>query len=104
MTNQLQDFSFVDRNTEFDCTLERSRTSDGPSWWWFRASTDTRHQRYAPFQMQESDTQLNVKQRILGYYDRLLEGRAAPVVSHWQQRRAQRPAAAALTAEAPPTA
>ena len=103
-TNRVQDFSFVDRGNEFECTLEMSRTADRPSWWWFTVSSDTRRQRYAPFQFADSDTEQTVKQRILEYYDRLLESRAAPATSHWQQRRAQRPAAAvaAPTTEAQP--
>ena len=101
MANVVQDFSFVDRGNEFECTLEMARSADRPSWWWFTVSSDTRRQRYAPFQMQPTDTEHNVKQRILEYYDRLLESRATPTQSHWQQRRAQRPAAAPAAAAAP---
>jgi hypothetical protein len=102
MANQAQKFTFVDRGNEFECEAQISRTADRPSWWWFTVSSDTRRQRYAPFQMQDSDTEQNVKQRILEYYDRLLESRAAPATSHWQQRRAQRPAAAAPSPEVQP--
>jgi hypothetical protein len=98
MPDQVQNFTFTDRGNEFECSYEIARAADRPSWWWFSVSSDTRRQRYAPFQMSDTDTEQNVKQRILEYYDRLLESRATPATSHWQQRRAQRPAAVATAA------
>lgn len=104
MSDQVQNFTFIDRGNEFECSFEIARAADRPSWWWFSVSSDTRRQRYAPFQMHDTDTEQNVKQRILEYYDRLLESRATPATSHWQQRRAQRPAVAAVAAVAAPEA
>jgi hypothetical protein len=104
MSDQVQNFTFVDRGNEFECSYEIARAADRPSWWWFSVSSDTRRQRYAPFQMSDSDTEQNVKQRILEYYDRLLESRATPATSHWQQRRAQRPVAAVAAVAAPEAA
>ena len=93
MSEQVQDFAFTDGGNEFVCTVERSHVPGRPVWWWFSVASDTRGQRYAPFHTQPDDTKENVKQRILEYYDRLLVSRATPATSHWQQRRANRPAA-----------
>lgn len=103
MSDGLQDFAFTDSGNEFVCTVERSRTPGGAGWWWFSVATDTRGQRYAPFQADPSDTQESVKRRIIEYYERMLIVRATPATSPWQQRRALRTtdkAAAAPTAEA----
>ncbi len=90
MSDGLQDFTFSDSGNEFICTLERSRTAGRPDWWWFSVATDTRGQRYAPFQADPSDTQESVKRRIIEYYERMLVVRATPATSPWQQRRALR--------------
>lgn len=90
MSDGLQDFTFTDSGNEFICTLERSRTAGRPDWWWFSVATDTRGQRYAPFQADPSDTQESVKRRIIEYYERMLVVRATPATSPWQQRRALR--------------
>lgn len=101
MSKPVQDFAFFDNGNEFVCTVDRASPAGRPVWWWFSVASDTRGQRYAPFNAGPDDTQENVKQRIIEYYDRLLVSRAAPAVSHWQQRRANRPAAAAPAAPAP---
>jgi len=90
MSDALQDFSFSDSGNEFVCTVERGRTAGSPGWWWFSVATDTRGQRYAPFQADPSDTQESVKRRIVEYYERMLVVRATPATSPWQQRRALR--------------
>lgn len=90
MGNALQDFSFSDSSNEFICTVEKGRTPGSAGWWWFSVATDTRGQRYAPFQADPSDTQESVKRRIVEYYERMLVVRATPATSPWQQRRALR--------------
>ena len=90
MSDALQDFAFTDSGNEFVCTVEKGRTPGSPGWWWFSVATDTRGQRYAPFQADPSDTQESVQRRIVEYYERMLVVRATPATSPWQQRRALR--------------
>lgn len=90
MSDAVQDFSFSDSGNEFICTVEKGRTPGSAGWWWFSVATDTRGQRYAPFQADPSDTQESVKRRIIEYYERMLVVRATPATSPWQQRRALR--------------
>ena len=90
MSDALQDFSFSDSGNEFICTVEKGRTPGSAGWWWFSVATDTRGQRYAPFQADPSDSQESVKRRIIEYYERMLVVRATPATSPWQQRRALR--------------
>ncbi len=92
MSDVLQEFSFVDRGRTFVCRVAASRVLGPDPWWWFEVSTE-QHQRHAPFRYEASDSLEVVQQRMVAYYDNLLERRAAPVVKKWS-----RPAPAAATA------
>ena len=92
MSDVLQEFSFVDRGRTFQCRVAASRVTGPDPWWWFEVSTE-QHQRHAPFRADPGDTLEVVQQRMVAYYDNLLERRAAPVVKKWS-RPAPQPAAA----------
>ena len=92
MPDVLQEFSFVDRGRTFQCRVAASRVTGPDPWWWFEVSTE-QHQRHAPFRADADDTLEAVQQRMVAYYDNLLERRAAPVVKKWS-----RPAPQAATA------
>ena len=92
MPDVLQEFSFVDRGRTFQCRVAASRVTGPDPWWWFEVSTE-QHQRHAPFRADPDDTHDVVQQRMVAYYDNLLERRAAPVVKKWS-----RPAPQAATA------
>lgn len=100
----LEGFEFVDNERTFTCTVEKAQALGNEPWWWFTVSTDDR-QRYAPFRAASGDTQKSVRERIVAYYDELLERRAAPATPYWrrgpQQADAAKPAAAAEPAPAP---
>ena len=82
MPDVLQEFSFVDRGRTFQCRVAASRVTGPDPWWWFEVSTE-QHQRHAPFRADPDDTYDVVQQRMVAYYDNLLERRAAPVVKKW---------------------
>jgi len=97
-------FSFVDRGRTFTCNAAALRPSAADDlWWWFEVSTDDRN-RYAPFRVESGDTKASVRDRVVQFYDNLLERRAAPSVTPWQRRQAAREAAANKPAAAPPPA
>jgi hypothetical protein len=96
MPDVLQEFSFVDRGRTFQCRVAASRVTGPDPWWWFEVSTE-QHQRHAPFRADPGDTLDVVQQRMVAYYDNLLERRAAPVVKKWSR---PAPQAAAATPEA----
>lgn len=91
MSDVLQEFSFVDRGRTFVCRVAASRVLGPDPWWWFEVSTE-QHQRHAPFRYEATDSLEVVQQRMVAYYDNLLERRAAPVVKKWSR---PAPAAAA---------
>ena len=84
MPDVLQEFSFVDRGRTFQCRVAASRATGPDPWWWFEVSTE-QHQRHAPFRADPDDTYDVVQQRMVAYYDNLLERRAAPVVKKWSR-------------------
>ncbi|WP_373059497.1 hypothetical protein [Gemmatimonas sp.] len=84
MPDVLQEFSFVDRGRTFQCRVAASRVTGPDPWWWFEISTE-QHQRHAPFRADPDDTLDVVQQRMVAYYDNLLERRAAPVVKKWSR-------------------
>jgi len=92
MSDVLQEFSFVDRGRTFQCRVAASRVTGPDPWWWFEVSTE-QHQRHAPFRADPDDTFEVVQQRMVAYYDNLLERRAAPVVKKWSRPAPQAAAA-----------
>jgi hypothetical protein len=84
MSDVLQEFSFVDRGRTFVCRVAASRVLGPDPWWWFEVSTE-QHQRHAPFRYDATDSPEAVQQRMVAYYDNLLERRAAPVVKKWSR-------------------
>ena len=92
MPDVLQEFSFVDRGRTFQCRVAASRVTGPDPWWWFEVSTE-QHQRHAPFRADPDDTYDVVQQRMVAYYDNLLERRAAPVVKKWSRPAPQAAAA-----------
>ncbi|HEU4988423.1 MAG TPA: hypothetical protein VFT41_01415 [Gemmatimonadaceae bacterium] len=101
----LEGFEFVDNERTFTCMVEKAQALGNEPWWWFTVSTDDR-QRYAPFRAASGDTQKSVRERIVKYYDELLERRAAPATPYWrrgpQPNDAAKPAAAAPEPAAAP--
>jgi hypothetical protein len=93
MSDVLQEFSFVDRGRTFQCRVAASRVTGPDPWWWVEVSTE-QHQRHAPFRADPEDTLEVVQQRMVAYYDNLLERRAAPVVKKWSRPAPQAAAAA----------
>ena len=92
MSDVLQEFSFVDRGRTFQCRVAASRVTGPDPWWWFEVSTE-QHQRHAPFRADPGETLDVVQQRMVAYYDNLLERRAAPVVKKWSRPAPQAAAA-----------
>ena len=94
----MEGFEFVDGERTFSCSVEKAPAAGNEAWWWFTVSTDDR-QRYAPFRATPRDTQKAVRERVVAYYNELLERRAAPTVPYWrrgpQQHEAAKPAPAA---------
>lgn len=84
MPDVLQEFSFVDRGRTFQCRVAASRVTGPDPWWWFEVSTE-QHQRHAPFRADPDESLDVVQQRMVAYYDNLLERRAAPVVKKWSR-------------------
>lgn len=78
-------FEFVDAGRTFRCTAEPQEQNPKEKWWWFSVSSDSRT-RYAPFRAAASDTEKTVRERIIVYYNRMLEVRAAPPTPRWGGR------------------
>jgi hypothetical protein len=93
----VKEFEFEDAGRIFSCFVEKQSVAHPQDWWWFTVSNDTRN-RYAPFRAEPSDTNANVKSRILAYHEELLAGRARPRTTSWQR---QRPAGAVVAPAAP---
>jgi hypothetical protein len=91
---RVKEFEFEDAGRTFSCGVEKRSAAHPEAWWWFRVSNDTRN-RYAPFRAEPTDTNANVKSRILADHEELFAGRARPRTTSWQR---QRPAAAATPA------
>ena len=94
-------FTFEHEGRTFTCCVEAS-SARGP-WWWFAVSTEA-HQRHAPFPALASDSEADVRERMIAYHDALVARRNAPHVSRWQGRPVGRTATAAPSEAAPPAA
>ena len=84
-TRPQQGFAFVDADRTFTCSVEPLRRGGTDTWWWFEVSTE-KHQRRAPFRAEPTDTQADVRRRVVAYYDELLARRAAPPAPRWGRR------------------
>lgn len=82
----LKAFTFEDSGRTYNCRVEEPRGSRTQAWWWFDVSEDG--QRYAPFEATEDDTESDVRERVIVYYDHLLVRRAEPPQQrqHWARR------------------
>jgi len=100
MPEVLRQFSFVDNGRTFVCEVAASRVLGPDPWWWFEVSTE-KHQRHAPFRAMDDDTEDNVQERMVAYYDFLLERRAAPVVKKWSRPQPTASATPSATADEP---
>ena len=69
-------FGFTEGSRTYTCSAEARAGGRSERWWWFQVSGD-RH-RYAPFHADATDSPLDVRQRIVNYYDELLERRGLP--------------------------
>ncbi len=85
----MQGFTFVHGERTYTCTVERRTAAPAGWWWWFAVTTD--QQRYAPFEVSDSDTQASVKKRIAAYYENLLVVRARPTEARHGFSRPGRP-------------
>jgi hypothetical protein len=88
-----RDFAFVDGDRTFTCHVEAPRHTPAEAWWWFHVSTE-RYQRHAPFRAATADTPVDVRARVVAYYDHLLARRAEPSQPRWGRRQAPRADAA----------
>lgn len=84
----------------YHCTVEAMHGGPGKPRWWFSVTGD--QQRYAPIETASSDTEANVKARIIAFYKQHLAARAEPTLGRSQFGQRGRPPAAlrALRAEA----
>ena len=67
----------------YTCRVEQSGGAPASPWWWVDVSGD--QARYAPFRADAGDTEDSVRDRVVAYYEGLLERRAAPS-SRWGSR------------------
>jgi hypothetical protein len=67
---------FQDGERSFVCRADSSPATPGTRWWWVSISGES--QRYAAFRTETSDTERNVKTRVIAYYENLLVERARP--------------------------
>jgi hypothetical protein len=98
----MKTMEFQDGGRTFTCQAASSPATPGTMWWWVSISGES--QRYAAFRVESSDTQANLRPRIIAYHAQLLADRARPAFdrTHWAQRRAAAaPAKAAETPVAP---
>lgn len=78
---------FKDGDRTFVCRAESSPATPGTLWWWVSISGES--SRYAAFRTASSDTEEELRPRILAYYAQLLADREHPAMvrQHWAQRR-----------------
>ena len=70
-------FEFTNGGRDYRCQVEERSTGLGQTaWWWFAVTGD--RSRYAPFVASGEDTELTVRDRIVTYYDDLVERRGIP--------------------------
>lgn len=103
MSGTTDAFSFEHEGRTFTCCVEGTRASARGPWWWFAVSTEV-HQRHAPFPALATDSEPDVRARMIAYYDALVARRNAPYVSRWQGRPVNRAAAAPQSEAVPPAA
>ena len=70
-------FEFTSDGRDYRCQVEERSSGLGrTAWWWFGVSGD--RSRYAPFVATTDDTESSVRQRVVAYYDDLVERRGIP--------------------------
>ena len=70
-------FEFTSDGRDYRCQVqERKNGQDRTAWWWFDVSGD--RSRYAPFLAEPDDTESSVRERIVAYYDGVVERRGIP--------------------------
>ena len=70
-------FEFTSDGRDYRCQVEERNSGLGhTAWWWFGVSGD--RSRYAPFVAAPEDTESSVRERIVSYYDALVERRGIP--------------------------
>ncbi len=89
----IESFKFEEGGRTYSCCIEASRAARGAAWWWVDVSGDTH--RYAPFPAEESDTESDIRERVLAYYSHHQTRRSQPTTSHWARR--AKPAESAAT-------
>ncbi len=101
-TRELDPFVFIDGGRTFTCSVDIVRRASSERWWWFIVSAES-HQRFAPFRVGDDDTQDDVRDRVVAYYDQLLVRRAEPSRGYWP-RGGTRPGVAGVSPAAAPIA
>src|SRR5829696_1850344 len=74
MSHEHTALQFVAGTRTYTCRIER--VGAAAPWWWVDVSGD--NARYAPFRAEADDTEDSVRERVVAYYEGLLERRAAP--------------------------
>lgn len=67
---------FQDGERKFVCRADGSPATPGTRWWWVSVTGES--QRYAALRVERSDTERNVRERVIAYYENLLVERARP--------------------------
>ena len=80
---------FVERGRTYTCRVDQPGAAAATRWWWVDVSGDGA--RYAPFRAEDGDTEASVRERVVAYYELLLERRATPV-GWWTRSRDARAA------------
>jgi hypothetical protein len=93
--DQMKNVEFQDGERTFSCEAATSPATPGTNWWWVKVTGES--QRYAMFRTEPTDTQANLRERVIAYYTQLLVDRDRPreVRAHWAQRRSGQQAAVA---------
>jgi hypothetical protein len=92
---QLNNVEFQDGERTFRCEAATSPATPDTKWWWVSVTGES--QRYAAFRTEPTDTQANLRERVIAYYTQLLVDRDRPreIRAHWAQRRSGQQAAVA---------
>jgi hypothetical protein len=90
----MQQFTFVDNDRSFACTLGPTAASRDDLWWWFTVSTEG--SRFAGFRPLKGENRAAVQARVVACYTKMLEDRARPrdTRSFWQKKKDGETAAA----------
>ena len=83
----MKGMQFDDIGRTFTCEPGPSPATPGVLWWWITVSGESH--RYAAFRVEESDTPVSLRPRVLTYYAKILADRARPAVTRptWAQRK-----------------